>query len=183
MGSMFINALLFGVENNTRKRLNIDGNVAEGQQRPYHLYAVSGAVAGLAQSFLLSPVELVKIKMQIPDSGYTSTWQCTRDLINHHREFESHERRMADTALRKHRRAFAVLTRGTWLTVLRDVPGVAAYFVGFEYICDCIRARSNQPVSSSGDNLSVTSLLAAGGLAGCLSWVVTYPVDVVSTLF
>ena len=78
MGSMFINALLFGVENNIRKRLNIDTYV-EGN-RPYHLYAVSGAIAGLAQSFLLSPVELIKIKMQIPQSNYTSTWQCTRDL-------------------------------------------------------------------------------------------------------
>lgn len=173
VGSMFINALLFGVETNVRRRLGIPDNnnnnssgsnkgQRSSQQRPYHLYALSGSIAGLAQSFMLAPVELVKIKMQIPESKYTSTWQCMRDLVN------------------RHCGKSTILLRGTWLTVLRDVPGVGAYFVSFEYICDVIKERRNP---STRESLSVPSLLLAGGFSGCFSWIVTYPIDVVRFLY
>lgn len=208
VGSMAINALLFGVENNIRKRLGIDESSSGGSEqtngsRPYHLYALSGAIAGLTQSFLLSPVELVKIKMQIPDSKYTSTWHCARDLMHsyhhnnhhhqhkhlheHHHNHRHHQGHLVRLAERNRR--FLVLTRGTWLTVLRDVPGVGSYFFGFEYACDWIKSmkrnqnqytRTANDSLDSNEHLSVTSLLVAGGLAGCFSWIVTYPIDVVS---
>lgn len=55
------------------------------------------------------------------------------------------------------------------------MPGVGSYFVGFEYICNSL--------NKSRDKLSVVNLLTAGGLAGCFSWVVTYPIDVVKTRY
>lgn len=155
---MFINAVLFGVEENVRKMLHLNDAKFQSDKKTkefYELYAVSGAIAGLTQSFLLSPVELIKIKMQIPNCQYQSTWCCTKDLIR--------------TQGYKH------LLRGTWLTVLRDVPGVSSYFVSFEYICNSYKV--------SRDNLSIFHLLMAGGIAGCFSWLITYPIDVVKTRF
>ena len=75
---MFINAICFGVEENVRKVLKYNSintnnntnhlantNSAHSFEH-YKFYLISGAIAGFAQSFLLTPVELIKLKMQIP---------------------------------------------------------------------------------------------------------------------
>jgi solute carrier family 25 carnitine/acylcarnitine transporter 20/29 len=156
---MFINAVLFGVEENVRKKLNNKTSTANEKYNQYKIYAISGAIAGLTQSFLLSPVELIKIKMQLPNSNYRSTWQCTRDLI----------------ANKKNGGLKYLLTRGTLLTCMRDVPAVSSYFTGFEYMCNSL--------TTSKDNLTVFDLLMAGGVAGCASWLITYPIDVIKTRY
>ena len=65
--------------------------------------------------------------------------------------------------------------RGFYLTMIREVPAVTTYFVSFEFICNSMR--------SSRDQCSVIDLLTAGGAAGCLSWLITYPIDVVKTRY
>lgn len=72
---MFINAILFGVEENVRKRLKYNATADNNKNslEHYKFYAISGAIAGFAQSILLSPIELVKIKMQIPNTKYATT--------------------------------------------------------------------------------------------------------------
>jgi len=158
VGSMFINALLFGVEDNVRKYLHIQNDsksFPSDSIEHYKMYALSGAIAGFTQAAFLSPVELVKIRMQMPNSGFMSTWKCCEYIY-------------ANQGLKG-------VMRGTALTIIRDVPAVSSYFIGFEYICNSFGANR--------ENLSVAHLLAAGGLAGCLSWLVTYPIDVVKTRY
>ena len=140
---MFINAILFGVEENVRSRLNLkqlDREEPRCTKGNYKLFAISGAIAGLTQSFLLSPVELVKIKMQIPNCAYLNTWHCAKDLLTN-----------------KH---YGYLTRGMFLTIFRDVPAVSSYFIGFEFICNSF--------TKPRENLTIVNLLLAGGFAGCL---------------
>lgn len=163
---MFINSILFGVEKNVRRSLTskeASTNSVKQDGWPsaeqYKLYGLSGALAGFIQSFLLSPIELIKIRMQLPNSSYSSTWHCVRELASTER-YGAH------------------LARGTLLTIIRDVPAVTTYFVGFEYACAL--AKSYHPNSKQ---LSFCQLLAAGGFAGCLSWMVTYPIDVVKTRY
>ena len=154
VGSMFINALIFGVEENVRKMLHFNNSNGEGKVE-YKFYAVSGAIAGLTQAVFQSPVELIKIKMQLPDSMFTNTWSCARHVL-----------------LNDGSRS---LMRGVGLTMARDVPGITSYFISFELICNSISAKK--------ENLRVSDLLLAGGAAGCFSWVVTYPIDVVKTRY
>ena len=158
---MFINAILFGVEENVRKVLhindpNLNDKIAHTNSLEYYkLFAISGAIAGFTQAIILSPVELIKIKMQIPKTQYKSSLECAKDLL----KTNGHK----------------YLMRGTGLTILRDVPAVSTYFISFEYICNSYgKAR---------DHIPVTQILMAGGLAGCVSWVVTYPIDVIKTRF
>lgn len=73
IGSMFINSVLFGVEENVRKMLKNNSSNKMSQLDQYKCCAISGAIAGFAQSILLSPIELVKVKMQIPNCQYTTT--------------------------------------------------------------------------------------------------------------
>jgi solute carrier family 25 carnitine/acylcarnitine transporter 20/29 len=160
---MAINAILFGVEEKVRHTLSppplSSTTSSKTKKQPcieyYKLYAMSGAVAGFTQAFLLSPLELIKIKMQLPNSGYLNTWHCAHDLFT--------------------RRGYKFLTRGTMLTILRDVPAVSAYFVSFELACNSF--------SACRDNLAIFNLLVAGGVAGCVSWIVTYPIDVIKTRY
>jgi solute carrier family 25 (mitochondrial carnitine/acylcarnitine transporter), member 20/29 len=124
-------------------------------------YAVSGGIAGFIQSFLLCPIELIKIKMQLTKrADHLNVWTCTRGIINSSKSnFE----------------CIRSLMRGINLTLIRDVPAISAYFVGFEFLCNSFQTNRN--------NLSVSHLLLAGGLSGCISWLLTYPIDVVKTRF
>jgi len=72
--------------------------------------------------------------------------------------------------IRQH--GFTGLTRGLWLTWLRDCPSVGVYFLAYEYL---------KVLFATNNKLSVTAQLCAGGFAGCLSWASTYPFDVLKT--
>lgn len=66
------------------------------------------------------------------------------------------------------------LFRGTPATVLRDTPSLGVYFASYEFTKDWLKRRGGfgEQVSSFG----------AGGLAGGLSWLVIYPLDVVKSV-
>lgn len=59
--------------------------------------------------------------------------------------------------------------RGFGSTILRDMPGFGAYFASYEYL-----TRREGPVSTG-------TMLLAGGIAGVISWVVVYPIDVLKS--
>ncbi|XP_004926545.1 mitochondrial basic amino acids transporter isoform X1 [Bombyx mori] len=62
---------------------------------------------------------------------------------------------------------FKALFRGLGITVARDSPAFAIYFTSYE-------------VMTRGDK-SVSRVFTAGGVAGALSWVILYPIDVVKS--
>lgn len=65
------------------------------------------------------------------------------------------------------RGGFNGVFQGFGITALRDVPGFASYFVSYEMM---VKKDS-----------SAAHILIAGGLAGVISWVFTYPLDVLKT--
>ena len=61
------------------------------------------------------------------------------------------------------------LNRGLALTILRDVPGAGIYFVTYEaLIRQC-------------ETPTTFAVLMAGGIGGILSWIFTYPTDVIKS--
>ena len=62
------------------------------------------------------------------------------------------------------------LFRGLGVTVAREIPAFALYFASFE-------AMTRQP----GQPVGTAHLMVAGGVAGVLSWTVTYPVDIIKS--
>jgi hypothetical protein len=66
-GSVFVNASLFAVYKRTQRALGIKENVWSSRLS----YGVCGAVAGAAASFVLTPVELIKCRMQCSGRGDT----------------------------------------------------------------------------------------------------------------
>jgi len=61
--------------------------------------------------------------------------------------------------------------RGLGITVAREVPAFGSYFLTYEML-----TRTEDSTRAS-----TATMLFAGGVAGCVSWVIVYPVDVIKS--
>ncbi|XP_013183138.1 mitochondrial basic amino acids transporter [Amyelois transitella] len=64
---------------------------------------------------------------------------------------------------------FKALFRGLGITMIRDSPAFAVYFAAYE--------------AMTRDDKSAAKVFTAGGLAGAVSWIMLYPVDVIKSRF
>lgn len=127
----------------------------------YKGVALGGTGTGALQSLLLSPVELIKIRLQLHNLG-----QMT-------------ESRTGPVMLAKNiwrKEGLRGLYRGLGVTVMRDGPSHGLYFWTYEYM----REQLHPGCRKSGEE-SLNTMLIAGGLAGVASWISCYPLDVVKT--
>ena len=114
--------------------------------------------AAAAVSCLLTPVELVKCRMQTLSAStvYSSSWDCVRRTVR-------------DEGVSR-------LYRGHVGTILRECPGNVAWFLGYEGTC-----RMATPAGGHRKDLSAPVLCAAGAVAGMLYWGVPFPADVIKS--
>lgn len=142
----------------------------------YTWCALAGAVSGFVQSIITGPMELVKTRSQLTQQPVTT---CFRQIL------------AQEGGLRG-------LFRGLGVTFARDTPGLATYFLTYEMLMDYLRER-RQTVSfassASGSAClgfidpppdtqlypSTLAVLFAGGVAGMLSWLIVYPLDVIKS--
>ncbi|KAJ1927071.1 hypothetical protein IWQ60_003263 [Tieghemiomyces parasiticus] len=131
-----------------------------------HQIALAGAGAGAANAWIVSPVELIKIRLQgqftsTSTGGSTSTYcgpfEIARDLYRHQ-------------GLR------AGLMRGFWVTLVREIPANAGFYAGFEGAKRWLAGDTHSPA-----NLPLTRLLLAGACGGVCYWSCCYPIDVVKS--
>ena len=128
---------------------------------------LGGCAGGFVQSFLQSPVELLKVRLQLAAAG----------------EAPSASAQMLEL-LRP-----ATATAGLNATLLRDVIPHGVWFCAYEWSKNTLASREAQgkppPPPSSGTAaelpLSTPSQLAAGSFAAIAAWVVGYPADVLKT--
>lgn len=66
------------------------------------------------------------------------------------------------------------LSRGLSFTVIREIPAFGIYFLSYEVMCRIL-------TPPGADFCPMSRLLLAGGLAGCCSWIISYPVDVIKS--
>ncbi|CAO2815385.1 unnamed protein product [Amaranthus hypochondriacus] len=125
----------------------------------YKGVAIGGIGTGALQSLILSPVELLKIRLQLQQNG-ASTGKGPVHL--------------AKTILNTE--GLRGLYRGLTITVLRDAPAHGFYFWTYEYT----REKLHPGCRKNGQE-SLNTMLVAGGLAGVASWVSCYPLDVIKT--
>ena len=65
------------------------------------------------------------------------------------------------------------LYKGFWITVCRDVPSYAIYFGSYEYF--------KYLLSNGASDTSLGVKFLSGGLAGSMSWICIYPIDIIKT--
>ncbi|KAJ3063869.1 hypothetical protein HDU98_000369 [Podochytrium sp. JEL0797] len=157
VGVAAINSLLFGVHGWFMHHL-----AGENTPSVANIFW-AGCGSGFVNAFLSCPMELVKIRLQNQSActlGNTSTTysgnlDCIRKLY-------------VQGGLRS-------FYRGLHVTLWRETPSYGAYFASYEIFSHLF--------TPEGQRLDVPSagLLVAGGLAGIVGWLSTYPLDVIKT--
>lgn len=166
-GVAVINAIVFGVQ----------GNMARKMKDPDSLRSqtLSGATAGFFQSFISSPMELVKTRVQIQtEAGAKDIATMSTAATSSSTKCAARSYMSPMDCIRKiiTTEGYKGIFRGQFITILRDVPAMSTYFFTYEYL--------SRAWSSNGC-VSAPVVLAAGGMAGIASWVFTYPIDVVKS--
>lgn len=178
LGMAAINSIVFGVHASVMQRLQPEGGVP-GITKSF----VAGAVGGSAQVVICCPMELIKLRMQaqkdpVPLLGmatkassvrlYSDPWDCMRKLYS-----AGHSQRGVIGGIRS-------LNQGFLVTLFREVPAFGSYFASYNYLCTfLLRVQHNH--SNNVDELHPLEVCLAGGLAGIVAWIVTYPFDVVKS--
>ncbi|GFS88263.1 hypothetical protein NPIL_702771 [Nephila pilipes] len=160
VGLAAINAIVFGVY----------GNITRASSSPISLQTqfLAGSAAGLIQSFVTSPMELAKTRMQLQGQDARQAkapfWQRNKIMYKN----------PLDCLMKAFKsEGFRGVYRGLGSTILRDAPGFGVYFSGYEYLMGLVSDPKGVP--------NTVTLLSVGGLAGVISWIVIYPVDVIKS--
>ncbi|KAL0354684.1 UNVERIFIED_CONTAM: Mitochondrial arginine transporter BAC2 [Sesamum radiatum] len=142
-----------------------DPNTKAGDPPSYKAVVLGGIGAGALQSLLISPVELVKIRLQLQ--------RKTNEKMN-----QSGSNRGPLDVARSILKAegWRGICRGLRITMLRDSPSHGLYFWTYEYTKEQL-----QPGCRKNGQETFRTMLLAGGLAGVTSWIFCYPLDVLKT--
>lgn len=134
-------------------------NKNNNQELDYKRIFGSGAVSGFCNGFLTSPIEHVRIRLQIQKekNGYfKGVMDCYKKLVQKR-----------------------ILYRGFTYTQLRESIGLGVYFTVYEKMIRNEMKRKN----CKRDEISTTSIYLKGGLSGMIYWISVYPLDVIKSRF
>ena len=164
LGVAVLNAILFGVH----------GNIMKNHKDTIWNLTFAGAVSGGPQSIICSPMELIKLRMQVQTNRIDLFhWSTRKNNGRVYRDpWDAFKKILKKNGVRG-------IFKGLELTLLRDIPGYGVYFGAYYYICGSIAKYLGNGTTNY--NVSLMYLCLAGGVSGVLGWVVTYPVDVVKS--
>jgi solute carrier family 25 carnitine/acylcarnitine transporter 20/29 len=113
---------------------------------------IAGMFAGMCQTMITCPTDVIKVRLQCGNSQYSGVIDC-----------------ISKTVTEKGPRG---LFHGYTPTFVRDVPSFGVYFTSYYVLRDALK-------DYCGD---ITSQFIAGACAGAMSWCTAYPVDVAKTI-
>lgn len=152
-GTVLETSLLFLTNGALKRQLMAAGDLPPGADLPMQYVLLAGAGTGFVVSFVLTPTELIKCRLQVP-AGVV--YSGPMDVLR---------RALAEEGVR-------VLYRGHVGTMLREVPGTACWFGAYEAI-----VRRMTPPGKTREDLSPLTIIAAGALGGCAYWTCMFPAD------
>uniref|UniRef100_A0A8C6IU73 Uncharacterized protein n=1 Tax=Melopsittacus undulatus TaxID=13146 RepID=A0A8C6IU73_MELUD len=156
-------SVVFGVFSNTQRLLSQLRHGDPDSTPVLADVALASMVAGFISVGIGTPVDLVKIRLQMQTQPYIQVpgFPVYRGPIHCIR-----------TVLQKE--GIAGIYRGAGAMLLRDVPGYCLYFIPYTIFCGWIT-----PDGCISPNPS--SIWLAGGVAGAISWGTATPMDVVKS--
>jgi ornithine carrier protein len=144
----------------------LQSTIYPSESLPFSGLLISGAISGAFTSILLTPVELVKCKMQVPSTSGTKTGPLS----------------IIATVFR-HSGIFG-LWRGQMGTLIRETGGSSAWFGSYEGVSALFRSYSSKGQSHT--NTPATPLplhqqMLAGAAAGVSYNFIFYPADTIKS--
>ncbi|KAI8092641.1 mitochondrial carrier domain-containing protein [Halteromyces radiatus] len=131
---------------------------------------LAGALSGTLASIVLTPVELIKCKLQVQlgNGNYNRRYTGPLDIIRH----------------TIHQHGMTGFYRGFLATCIRETGGGACWFGFYEYTCDRFiqlrrQASGNQQITKA--DLSPYELMLGGAFGGVAYNISFFPVDVVKS--
>jgi solute carrier family 25 carnitine/acylcarnitine transporter 20/29 len=149
-------AVIFGTNSQVRPLLPNTGS-------QYGEVFIGGFVSGAVNSFVVTPVELVRNRLMVQNRAISGVRVGPRDIVA--------------KVLRQD--GIVGLWRGLLPTLMRDAPGVGCWFVGFDFAKDAFRYFSSDPKQP----LPFWKTFAAGSFGGMAFWAVALPVDTVKSVY
>ena len=150
------NELALGVlMNNNNHDASLLGVSSGTMTSSFGMLILAAGFSGFVTSFLVAPVERVKVMMQAQQQSsvtYTNELECIQAVL-------------------KQEGWNGLFLRGLGPTVLREVPSYAIYFVVYRVLMNSLE-----------ENLGSAAPLLCGAISGCACWIPVYPIDVVKTL-
>ena len=151
----FVNAIVFTAYGQANSLFSIDDTFLKG--------IISGSYAGLVNTVVVTPVELIKIKMQMQSNdptigsskSYTSAWDCVKSVVKEE--------------------GIKGLFKGGTITIFREIPGYAAQFASFELALLFFHSYFGL------EELNKGHVFIAGMIGGFNCWFWSYPQDVIKT--
>ncbi|KAJ3747892.1 mitochondrial carrier domain-containing protein [Lentinula detonsa] len=172
-GAMVENASLFLSYREFQNIIRRITHQPESQRLPLHQLAIAAAGSGTITSFLLTPIELVKCKMQVQMLIPPSSSSPAHSLPGLPGPFT-----VLASAFRG--AGFTGLWLGHTGTLIRETGGTAAWFVTKEYVASLLLARRT---SSSQEDLTLRPWESAlsGACAGAAFNLALFPADTVKS--
>lgn len=118
---------------------------------------MAGAIGGLATFVVSAPSEFIKCRAQLAVDGQMSSYGVFKDTWKHG--------------------GIRGLYYGGTITALRDSFGYGWYFFSYELTKRLLLSRQADPFISP----TAAEVLISGGIAGVITWVSIYPLDVIKT--
>jgi solute carrier family 25 carnitine/acylcarnitine transporter 20/29 len=167
MGQIFFRAISFTT---FYRALN---HVSEGCERPSPAqYMAAGAATGVVISFVETPIDLIKIKLQTQIFSASGRFSTARDQSPHVAPYDT-VRGCVQHVVKTD--GPLALWQGWRGTLLRNVPANALFFPVFEMVKRALADRRDVTVPE----LHTSERMLAGALAGLGFWVGPFPLDVV----
>lgn len=142
-----------------------------------------GGMSGVATSFLLTPVELIKCRLQIdkveaPETNASLGKKTALSAETKASVPQPKYKGTIDCAVKSIRNeGVSVLYKGFSATLLREVFGTACWFTTYEY---CVRKLA--PNVKNRDDVPSWTVLTAGAISGVVLNFIPYPFDTIKSI-
>ncbi|KAJ3118482.1 hypothetical protein HDU96_001301 [Phlyctochytrium bullatum] len=175
VGSMIENSGLFLAYNQVQsfvRRATSSPNAAADTPLSIPQLCLCGFLSGAIVSFVLTPVELVKCRMQVQGIKIQAAAEGAAQATIYKGPFDILVRAVRE-------RGLLGLYQGHVGTFLRESGGGAAWFGTYEYVCKFFVDR--EPGKKTKEDLSMWQLMGAGALAGMAYNITLFPADVIKS--
>lgn len=193
IGSMLESSVLFLTYSKAQDFIRFTTDTPKNTELSMPYICLAGSISGLCVSFFLTPIELIKCRLQVQDvlksKPRISSNTKYPTKISSNVQLQS-ERNAHSAATIKRQGPLSIVTetlrkdgifgmyKGHVGTMLREFGGTSAWFGSYEFVCSMFMKANNL---KSKDELSIYQLVTAGAVGGMVFNGSLFPADAIKS--